>query len=362
METLKTYIDNMFMNLPETEQVKKAKEELYQMMEDKYSELISQGKQQHEALGIVISEFGNLDDMKEALGLNASQNATQNEENGNFNATKNEKIEKICVNKEEFSNFFSAINKKSLFIALGVAFCILSVAFPIIFSSFSGTNIAISDALGVCLMFASIATGVVLIIIGANTLKTQEKIYNSVLELDSTCNEYLENERKKVQSKNIVFLAVGIALCILSIVPTIYAGALEENAELSINLSSDAFKGSEPIASLHNFSQISASSIFILCAIGVFLIVYSANRTGSFNMLKESIMQNISFAKRLKKEDFDPDGYTNKTAASVMAVFWPTITCIYLAYSFLTANWHISWIIWPVAGVINLFLDNLFKK
>ena len=43
METIKNYLENMFSHLPNTSEVQKAKYELYQMMEDKYNELISEG-------------------------------------------------------------------------------------------------------------------------------------------------------------------------------------------------------------------------------------------------------------------------------------------------------------------------------
>ena len=56
METIKNYLENMFSHLPNTPEVQKAKYELYQMMEDKYNELISEGKSDNEAIGIVISE------------------------------------------------------------------------------------------------------------------------------------------------------------------------------------------------------------------------------------------------------------------------------------------------------------------
>lgn len=39
------------------------------MMEDKYNELISDGKSDNEAIGIVISEFGNLDELADSLGI-----------------------------------------------------------------------------------------------------------------------------------------------------------------------------------------------------------------------------------------------------------------------------------------------------
>ena len=69
METIKNYLENMFSHLPNTPEVQKAKYELYQMMEDKYNELISEGKSDNEAIGIVISEFGNLDELADSLGI-----------------------------------------------------------------------------------------------------------------------------------------------------------------------------------------------------------------------------------------------------------------------------------------------------
>ena len=49
--------------------------------------------------------------------------------------------------------------------------------------------------------------------------------------------------------------------------------------------------------------------------------------------------------------------YINDIAEFAMDVFWQTITCIYLIWSFLTFDWHITWIIWPVAGVLYKILN-----
>ena len=69
MNAIRNYLDNMFRNLPNTEEVRRAKTELLEMMEDKYEELIKEGKTENEAVGIVISEFGNLDELAESLGI-----------------------------------------------------------------------------------------------------------------------------------------------------------------------------------------------------------------------------------------------------------------------------------------------------
>ncbi|MDD6193911.1 MAG: hypothetical protein PUB19_03310 [Lachnospiraceae bacterium] len=50
----------------------------------------------------------------------------------------------------------------------------------------------------------------------------------------------------------------------------------------------------------------------------------------------------------------------NKVLDAVMSVYWPTITCLYLIYSFITFDWHISWIIWPIAAVVRGLIVGIF--
>ncbi|MCR5495180.1 MAG: permease prefix domain 1-containing protein [Treponema sp.] len=69
METILNYIEQTFKNLPQTNEVLKAKKELCQMMEDKYCELKKEGKSENEAIGTIISEFGNLEELSEDLGI-----------------------------------------------------------------------------------------------------------------------------------------------------------------------------------------------------------------------------------------------------------------------------------------------------
>ena len=69
MNVINEYLDNMFKTFPDTPEVRRARIELAQMMEDKYTELIAEGKTENEAVGIVISEFGNLSELSDILGL-----------------------------------------------------------------------------------------------------------------------------------------------------------------------------------------------------------------------------------------------------------------------------------------------------
>ena len=63
METIRNYLEMMFADLTNTAEVKRAKEELWQMMEDKFDEEIVNGKSENEAVASVIANFGNLDEL-----------------------------------------------------------------------------------------------------------------------------------------------------------------------------------------------------------------------------------------------------------------------------------------------------------
>ena len=57
MDALIEYLNNLFSKVTDTPDILRAKAELLQMMEDKYEELIADGKSEDEAVGIVIKEF-----------------------------------------------------------------------------------------------------------------------------------------------------------------------------------------------------------------------------------------------------------------------------------------------------------------
>lgn len=51
--------------------------------------------------------------------------------------------------------------------------------------------------------------------------------------------------------------------------------------------------------------------------------------------------------------------YKNERISQVMSVYWQTVTCIYLCWSFLTFDWHITWIVWVVAALVQQIIKAL---
>ena len=114
METIRNYLETMFLKLPNTPEVYKAKNELWQMMEDKYTELKEEGKSENEAVGIVISEFGNLDELANDLGISQfveSQPMPQGK----------------TLSLDQAKSYLADAGKSAYRTSLGVMLCVLSV-------------------------------------------------------------------------------------------------------------------------------------------------------------------------------------------------------------------------------------------
>lgn len=140
MEAIREYLNNLFMSLPETPEVLRAKAELLEMMEDKYEELIQEGRSEKEAIGTVISEFGNLEELAEELGIdiylkketkdNKANDPEMKEKESRAEQKNNEPAgaEKTravyCWGLEEARDYVSYAWKHAEFIAIAVFLCI----------------------------------------------------------------------------------------------------------------------------------------------------------------------------------------------------------------------------------------------
>ena len=70
METIKTYLDNVFAAYPQTNEVQNLKRDMLANMEEKYTMLRQSGKSEHEAAYSVIANFGNIQEITAELGQN----------------------------------------------------------------------------------------------------------------------------------------------------------------------------------------------------------------------------------------------------------------------------------------------------
>ena len=131
---------------------------------------------------------------------------------------------------------------------------------------------------------------------------------------------YVQDKKEQLRNISIVCRTLGIIMCIISFVPAAVFDAI-------------------PIQGL---DDIGGAAMICIVSVGVFL--NGDNVAGSY----------------VKKENKEVR-YINNTATTIMSVFWPTVTCIYLSISFITFAWALTWVIWPVAAVIHAIFKSILK-
>ena len=214
METIRNYLETMFAGLPNTPEVLRARDELWQMMEDKYSELIAEGKSENAAIGTVISEFGNLDEIAGELGLDRARGEK-------LSLTKELAPERRHMSMNEAKDYLREKGGSSLLTAFGVFLCILSVTGPILFSQiFPGTRVnRLMETIGICVMMVCVAAAVGCFIYASQRMKKWSFLKDEPCSIDYATSNFVQDERNRFRPTGTMMLVIGIMLCVISWVP-----------------------------------------------------------------------------------------------------------------------------------------------
>ncbi len=314
METIKNYLESMFASMPNTTEVRKAKAELLQMMEDKYNELISEGTSENAAVGTVISEFGNLDELAESLGLTKEVEVARGME---------AEMPRRFISLDEAKAYLANRGRKALYKALGIMLLIISVAFVILLST------SLRSALtGVAMMIISIAIGIGLLVYSSFVDHEWKFMKHESCCIDMNTAAYVKDKKRGFENVRALCVAIGVVLCVVCWTPNIMIP--------------------------FNYEPLGAGLMFILIGFGVFLIVYpNSIASGYDRILNVNERTTISGQYANGGSYQKPTQYKSKQAQTVVEVYWPTVTCIYLIVSFLTFRWDLTWIIWVIAGVFH---------
>ena len=205
MDTIRTYLDNMFLSLPETPETLRAKEELYAMMEDKYAELKASGKSENEAIGIVITEFGNLDEVLTEFPFSSSQSPnTPQDETDLFH----------IVSADEADDFLRFSKKYATKIALGVMLCIFSPVLLIYLAGLSEFTLNrlpenMSAFLGLLALFLCIAVAVALFVSSGISAPQYDYLKKEPFRISLDTAAYLGELHNQFRSAFAIQISVG---------------------------------------------------------------------------------------------------------------------------------------------------------
>lgn len=111
---------------------------------------------------------------------------------------------------------------------------------------------------------------------------------------------------------------IGACICVLSPIP-LFIGAFTEN---------------------EFFTVLMLTVTMLLAGIGTVFFILSGVRFASMQKL-------------LKEGEFTPqEKKKSRIKETISTIYWLTATAIYLGWSFGTDTWEITWLVWPIAGVM----------
>ncbi len=313
METLRVYLENMFQSLPKSQQVLDAKEELFAMMEDKYRELLEEGKGVHEATGIVISEFGNLEEVAESLGIRP-----EIPNPSGARVLKREEVEQIldcaAINAKKFS-------EGTFLVFFGVFILLLGLAFSKSPFEYYEEKFGL---VGVFLLLGCVSLSVHRFVsggMGAEKLKFLEEESPAL----SFCDKiWLRQERDSLGLPKKITLSATLSMLSCAIVPVILL----------------FFEDSEGL---------------ILCAVAMMLLVMGT----ALGVLLRGVLEHRIYEKLIGEGEYSPEKREGRQKVHrVSGLFWSAVLLIYFMVSLFMKEWGRTAMVFFPAGMIYIGLVN----
>ena len=234
------------------------------------------------------------------------------------------------VSLEEANEFLEHNEKAAKTVSTGVMLCILS---PVVLIAMGGIGefgkfgftAGQGKMIGLVILFCMVAVAVAMFIKTAMRGKKYEYLEKMNIETEYGVSGMAKERRSNYADTHTRLLIIGILLCVICAVPMFIMYAVKSNDDL--------------------IGMAGVDLILILVAAGVKMIVLTCIRQGGFDKLLEE------------------GDYTrlNKKVSVYDGIYWILATAVYLTISFITMRWQMTWIVWPVAGVLFAAYHEIMK-
>ncbi|MBC5742455.1 helix-turn-helix transcriptional regulator [Lachnospiraceae bacterium MD308] len=245
---------------------------------------------------------------------------TESLETGGFE----ESVPARRVSMEEARAFLDIKEKLAGKIAFAVSLCIVSPVCLIFLGAAQETGrISISENMaagaGLLILLLAIAIAVAVFISSGIRMGQYDYLDKDRIETDYGVTGMVKDQKSEYQGTYTRYHIIGTCCCILAATPLFTMLMFTEE----------------------DFMMAMAVCVLLfIVAIGVYFFVVAGVRWESMQKL-------------LQEGDYTIDNKKNEAAFEpVSKAYWLVATAIYLGYSFYTNAWEISWIVWPVAGVL----------
>jgi hypothetical protein len=202
----------------------------------------------------------------------------------------------------------------------------LSPGIMLIFMALPFRHDVLGTVLGLSSFFILAALSVSIYIYSYAKTSKYDFISGGDFSLDYSATDMLAKAEEKVTLSYAVRNTVAIVLCILSVVPLIVSALIKDSSDLTVIISV-------------------AASLFI-SGLGVSLFIASGIKRSAISALRDSHGTQREYSKHL--EDTITKG------------FWILAIGFYLLYSYVSENWHLSWLIFFFAAGISALISAAF--
>ena len=223
----------------------------------------------------------------------------------------------IKVSMEEANQYLDMKSKGSRIVANATSLCVLSPVPLIVLGTMTEDHTLVGFSLVFLLVLVAIA--VYLFVNYGIRDASMQHLEKESFETEYGVSGMVRERRKQYEPAFTRNIAIGVVLCILSVIPAIMAGVMEAD---------------------DSTSGISVGILLIIVSIGVNILIRAGMIKSSFDTLLQE-GEYTKEEKHLKKKTDDFSG-----------AYWCFVVATYLGWSFWTNNWKMTWIIWPVAGVL----------
>lgn len=238
------------------------------------------------------------------------------------------------VTREEAMDFLNQRSLKAQKIAFATMLCIVSPAPLIILAAMAEQGIpGLSDntaaLIGLIALFGMIAYAVYLFMISGAKEEPYRFLKTEPYELEAGAAERIMERKSRYMVTYHQGISTGVVLCILSVVPLLASVLLERDVMVvgSVGL------------------------LLVIVASGVRKIICVSMIRSGFSVLLQDEGYSVSARKENQKNDM------------ISSTYWSIVTAGYLLWSFLSHDWHITWLVFVVAGVlyepVKMFVSSL---
>lgn len=223
----------------------------------------------------------------------------------------------IKVSMEEANQYLDMKSRGSRIVANATSLCILSPVPLMVLGTMTEDHTLVGFSLVFLLVLVAIA--VYLFVNYGIRDASMQHLEKESFETEYGVSGMVRERRKQYETAFTRNIAIGVVLCILSVIPTIMAGVMEAD---------------------DSTSGISVGLLLIIVSIGVNILI----RAGMIKSSYDTLLQEGEYTKEEK--------HLKKKTDDFSGAYWCFVVATYLGWSFWTNNWKMTWIIWPVAGVL----------